>query len=97
MSLIDLLFLAALHNNKQFTMASLQSFRAAIGGLTSIQAYGAEESFKTESLKRTDKYTRPPGLGSAPAERASGKTHPALGACSPVMILASPYDGPHTQ
>ena len=34
-------------------------FGAAIGGLTSIRAYAAEESFKTESLKRVDKYTRP--------------------------------------
>ena len=34
-------------------------FGAAIGGLTSIRAYGAEESFKIESLKRVDKYTRP--------------------------------------
>lgn len=34
-------------------------FGAAIGGLTSIRAYGAEQQFKTESLKRVDKYTRP--------------------------------------
>ena len=34
-------------------------FGAAIGGLTSIRAYNAEAAFKTESLKRVDKYTRP--------------------------------------
>ena len=34
-------------------------FGAVIGGLTSIQAYGAEVAFKSESLKRVDKYTCP--------------------------------------
>lgn len=34
-------------------------FGAAIGGLTSIRAYGAETAFKAESLKRIDHYTRP--------------------------------------
>lgn len=34
-------------------------FGAAIGGLTSIRAYGVEKAFKDESLKRVDKYTRP--------------------------------------
>ncbi|KAF9516655.1 hypothetical protein BS47DRAFT_1371638 [Hydnum rufescens UP504] len=34
-------------------------FGAAIGGLTSIRAYGAEEAFIKESLQRIDKYTRP--------------------------------------
>ncbi|KDQ20385.1 hypothetical protein BOTBODRAFT_305749 [Botryobasidium botryosum FD-172 SS1] len=34
-------------------------FGAAIAGLTSIRAYGAQDAFKEESLKRIDKYTRP--------------------------------------
>jgi len=34
-------------------------FGAALGGLTSIRAYGAENSFRTEALRRIDKYTRP--------------------------------------
>ncbi|KZV91547.1 P-loop containing nucleoside triphosphate hydrolase protein [Exidia glandulosa HHB12029] len=36
----------------------LGHFGAAITGLTSIRAYGAEAAFKTESMKRIDKYTR---------------------------------------
>ncbi|KAI0697137.1 multidrug resistance-associated ABC transporter [Cytidiella melzeri] len=36
----------------------LGHFGAAVAGLTSIRAYGAEESFKIESYKRIDKYTR---------------------------------------
>ncbi|KIJ38955.1 hypothetical protein M422DRAFT_258371 [Sphaerobolus stellatus SS14] len=31
---------------------------AAINGLTSIRAYGAQETFKTESLRRIDQYSR---------------------------------------
>ncbi|KIJ23254.1 hypothetical protein M422DRAFT_786228 [Sphaerobolus stellatus SS14] len=31
---------------------------AAIAGLTSVRAYGAQEAFKTESLKRIDQYSR---------------------------------------
>ncbi|KAG8864753.1 hypothetical protein FRB96_003338, partial [Tulasnella sp. 330] len=34
-------------------------FNAAVAGLTSIRAYGAEEAFKSESRKRIDGYTRP--------------------------------------
>lgn len=34
-------------------------FNAAMAGLTSIRAYGAEEAFKSESRKRIDGYTRP--------------------------------------
>ncbi|KAG8875180.1 hypothetical protein FRB98_008049 [Tulasnella sp. 332] len=34
-------------------------FNAAMAGLTSIRAYGAEEVFRTESRKRIDGYTRP--------------------------------------
>ncbi|KAF8477848.1 hypothetical protein JB92DRAFT_2801159 [Gautieria morchelliformis] len=37
----------------------LAHFGAAIAGLTSIRAYGAQDAFKTESLKRIDGYTRP--------------------------------------
>ncbi|KAH7910707.1 hypothetical protein BJ138DRAFT_73634 [Hygrophoropsis aurantiaca] len=33
-------------------------FGAAIAGLTSIRAYGAQESFKRESLSRIDRYTK---------------------------------------
>ncbi|KAG9098020.1 hypothetical protein FS749_004906 [Ceratobasidium sp. UAMH 11750] len=33
-------------------------FGAALQGITSIRAYGAEEQFKNEALKRIDKYTR---------------------------------------
>ncbi|PPQ64837.1 hypothetical protein CVT24_008202 [Panaeolus cyanescens] len=36
----------------------LAHFGAAIHGLTSIRAYGAQESFKTQSLTRIDHYTR---------------------------------------
>ncbi|KAH7102271.1 ATP-binding cassette transporter [Auriculariales sp. MPI-PUGE-AT-0066] len=36
----------------------LGHFGAAIHGLTSIRAYGAEGAFKHESMKRIDKYTR---------------------------------------
>ncbi|KDQ10123.1 hypothetical protein BOTBODRAFT_36553 [Botryobasidium botryosum FD-172 SS1] len=34
-------------------------FGAAVAGLTSIRAFGAEEMFKRESLRRIDKYSRP--------------------------------------
>ncbi|KAF8528008.1 P-loop containing nucleoside triphosphate hydrolase protein [Hysterangium stoloniferum] len=34
-------------------------FGAAIAGLVSIRAYGAQAAFTSESLKRIDKYTRP--------------------------------------
>ncbi|CCO37903.1 ATP-binding cassette transporter abc4 Short=ABC transporter abc4 [Rhizoctonia solani AG-1 IB] len=34
-------------------------FGAALQGVTSIRAYGAEDLFKNEALKRVDKYTRP--------------------------------------
>ncbi|KAG8857072.1 hypothetical protein FRB96_006002 [Tulasnella sp. 330] len=34
-------------------------FNAAMAGLTSIRAYGAEEVFRTEGRKRIDGYTRP--------------------------------------
>ena len=34
-------------------------FNAAINGITSIRAYGAEDAFIKESLRRVDKYTRP--------------------------------------
>jgi ABC-type multidrug transport system fused ATPase/permease subunit len=37
----------------------LSHFGATINGVTSIRAYGAEDAFKIESLKRIDKYTRP--------------------------------------
>ncbi|KAF8513392.1 hypothetical protein JB92DRAFT_3116459 [Gautieria morchelliformis] len=37
----------------------LAHFGAAIAGLTSIRAYGAQEAFKAESLKRINDYTRP--------------------------------------
>ncbi|QRW27528.1 ABC transporter transmembrane region [Rhizoctonia solani] len=33
-------------------------FGAALQGITSIRAYGVEDLFKTEALKRVDKYTR---------------------------------------
>ncbi|QRW00073.1 ABC transporter transmembrane region [Ceratobasidium sp. AG-Ba] len=33
-------------------------FGAALNGITSIRAYGAEDQFKDEALKRVDKYTR---------------------------------------
>jgi ABC-type multidrug transport system fused ATPase/permease subunit len=36
----------------------LGHFGAAIAGLTSIRAYGAEEAFKEESLSRIDRYTK---------------------------------------
>ncbi|KAF9449128.1 multidrug resistance-associated ABC transporter [Macrolepiota fuliginosa MF-IS2] len=36
----------------------LAHFGAAIAGLTSIRAYGAQDAFKQESLKRIDFYTR---------------------------------------
>ncbi|PPR05039.1 hypothetical protein CVT24_010185 [Panaeolus cyanescens] len=36
----------------------LAHFGAAINGLTSIRAYGAQEAFKKESLSRIDHYTR---------------------------------------
>ncbi|KAH7101421.1 ATP-binding cassette transporter [Auriculariales sp. MPI-PUGE-AT-0066] len=36
----------------------LGHFGAAIHGLISIRAYGAEDAFKQESMKRIDKYTR---------------------------------------
>ncbi|KAG0697813.1 hypothetical protein DFH29DRAFT_984146 [Suillus ampliporus] len=36
----------------------LGHFGAAISGLTSIRAYGAEEAFKQESLNRIDRYTK---------------------------------------
>jgi ABC-type multidrug transport system fused ATPase/permease subunit len=36
----------------------LGHFGAAVAGLTSIRAYGAEEAFKVESYKRIDRYTR---------------------------------------
>jgi ABC-type multidrug transport system fused ATPase/permease subunit len=36
----------------------LGHFGAAIAGLTSIRAYSAQESFKAESLKRINRYTR---------------------------------------
>ncbi|KAG1769620.1 hypothetical protein EDD22DRAFT_868510 [Suillus occidentalis] len=36
----------------------LGHFGAAIAGLTSIRAYGAEEAFKEESLNRIDRYTK---------------------------------------
>ncbi|KAH7922933.1 hypothetical protein BV22DRAFT_1197033 [Leucogyrophana mollusca] len=36
----------------------LGHFGAAIAGLTSIRAYGAEEAFKGESLTRIDRYTK---------------------------------------
>ncbi|KAH7097832.1 ATP-binding cassette transporter [Auriculariales sp. MPI-PUGE-AT-0066] len=36
----------------------LGHFGAAIHGLVSIRAYGAEDAFKHESMKRIDKYTR---------------------------------------
>ncbi|KAH9480844.1 ATP-binding cassette transporter abc4 [Psilocybe cubensis] len=36
----------------------LAHFGAAIAGLTSIRAYGAQTSFKAESLKRIDHYTK---------------------------------------
>ncbi|KAG1858585.1 hypothetical protein C8R48DRAFT_775022 [Suillus tomentosus] len=36
----------------------LGHFGAAIAGLTSIRAYGAEEGFKNESLDRIDRYTK---------------------------------------
>ncbi|KAG2123601.1 hypothetical protein DEU56DRAFT_829341 [Suillus clintonianus] len=36
----------------------LGHFGAAIAGLTSIRAYGAEEAFKQESLNRIDRYTK---------------------------------------
>ncbi|KAH7099122.1 ATP-binding cassette transporter [Auriculariales sp. MPI-PUGE-AT-0066] len=36
----------------------LAHFGAVIHGLTSIRAYGAEDAFKEESMKRIDKYTR---------------------------------------
>ncbi|KAH7912982.1 hypothetical protein BJ138DRAFT_1225912, partial [Hygrophoropsis aurantiaca] len=36
----------------------LGHFGAAIAGLTSIRAYGAEQSFKQKSLTRIDRYTR---------------------------------------
>ncbi|KAG1908484.1 uncharacterized protein F5891DRAFT_993333 [Suillus fuscotomentosus] len=36
----------------------LGHFGAAIAGLTSIRAYGAEEAFKNESLDRIDRYTK---------------------------------------
>ncbi|EMD41584.1 hypothetical protein CERSUDRAFT_110134 [Gelatoporia subvermispora B] len=36
----------------------LGHFGAAIGGLTSIRAYGAQEVFKRESMKRIDRFTR---------------------------------------
>ncbi|KAJ3890944.1 hypothetical protein GG344DRAFT_77404 [Lentinula edodes] len=36
----------------------LGHFGAAIAGLTSIRAYGAQEAFKAESLRRIDKFTR---------------------------------------
>lgn len=34
-------------------------FGAAIGGLTSLRAYGAEKMFINESLRWIDRYTRP--------------------------------------
>lgn len=34
-------------------------FGAAIEGITSIRAYGAQRMFATEALKRIDHYTRP--------------------------------------
>ncbi|KIJ45691.1 hypothetical protein M422DRAFT_778885, partial [Sphaerobolus stellatus SS14] len=37
----------------------LAHFGAAIAGLVSLRAYGAQEAFKSESLKRIDGYTRP--------------------------------------
>ncbi|KAF8592008.1 P-loop containing nucleoside triphosphate hydrolase protein [Ramaria rubella] len=37
----------------------LAHFGAAISGLTSLRAYGAQNAFKTESLKRINGYTRP--------------------------------------
>lgn len=36
----------------------LGHFGAAVAGLTSIRAYGAEEAFKAESHKRIDKFSR---------------------------------------
>ncbi|KAJ4476620.1 hypothetical protein J3R30DRAFT_3759412 [Lentinula aciculospora] len=36
----------------------LGHFGAAIAGLTSIRAYGVQEAFKAESLRRIDKFTR---------------------------------------
>ncbi|KAF8904953.1 P-loop containing nucleoside triphosphate hydrolase protein [Mucidula mucida] len=36
----------------------LAHFGAAIAGLTSVRAYGAQEAFINESLRRIDKYTR---------------------------------------
>ncbi|EMD41587.1 hypothetical protein CERSUDRAFT_79219 [Gelatoporia subvermispora B] len=36
----------------------LGHFGAAIGGLTSIRAYGAQEVFRKESMKRIDRFTR---------------------------------------
>ncbi|KIK71390.1 hypothetical protein GYMLUDRAFT_254610 [Collybiopsis luxurians FD-317 M1] len=36
----------------------LAHFGAAIAGLTSIRAYGVQETFKAESLRRIDKFTR---------------------------------------
>ncbi|EMD41585.1 hypothetical protein CERSUDRAFT_110141 [Gelatoporia subvermispora B] len=36
----------------------LGHFGAAIGGLTSIRAYGAQELFRKESMKRIDRFTR---------------------------------------
>ncbi|KAF8885695.1 multidrug resistance-associated ABC transporter [Gymnopilus junonius] len=36
----------------------LSHFGAAIGGMVSIRAYGAQQFFKTESLKRVDRYLR---------------------------------------
>jgi hypothetical protein len=37
----------------------LSHFGAAFHGLTSIRAYGVQEEFKKESLRRIDKYSRP--------------------------------------
>jgi hypothetical protein len=34
-------------------------FGAAIAGITSIRAYGAQHAFIKESMTRIDKYTRP--------------------------------------
>ncbi|KAG8697036.1 hypothetical protein FRC09_008111, partial [Ceratobasidium sp. 395] len=34
-------------------------FGAALAGITSIRAYGAEDQFRNEALKRIDKYSRP--------------------------------------
>jgi len=36
----------------------LGHFGAAIGGLTSLRAYGAQDAFRKESMKRVEKYTR---------------------------------------